>query len=75
MASKLKTDSSVAIVGCFDGSAGQLESWLVDVPGLRIAWFFVNMKRARIVLLIMIERTKKHSLWDFGMVFGSKHKK
>lgn len=42
MASKLKTDSSVAIVGCFDGSAGQVESWLENVTGLRIACFVVD---------------------------------
>lgn len=42
MASKLENNTSVAIVGYFDGSAGQVESWFEKTTGLKIACFVVD---------------------------------
>ena len=42
MASNLPSKSSVAIVGFFDGSAGQVEAWFEETTGLKIACFVVD---------------------------------
>jgi serine O-acetyltransferase len=42
MTSKVGANNAVAIVGFFDGSAGQVETWFEQVTGLRIACFVVD---------------------------------
>lgn len=42
MASKLDKNTHVAVVGYFDGSAGQVESWFEKVTGLKIICFVVD---------------------------------
>ena len=42
MVANLITDNSIAVVGFFDGSAGQVETWFEEATGLDIACFVID---------------------------------
>ena len=42
MIPSIDADVSVAIVGFYDGSAGQIETWFDEATGLKIACFVID---------------------------------